>query len=175
MSYSTVLKSPQQSSVSAPTRSVVSDLNMSETSSNEDIMQRNQAESTHAIAIVGSRGFKGDKAYALLCNTLRKFNPTRIVSGGAEGADTLGATYAKEHGITLDVFVPQWKAWRLKHGYTSKTNRAGFERNTDIISASDIVIAFWDGKSEGTKDSINKARKLKKTLVIIRYDTSDIA
>ena len=31
--------------------------------------------------------------------------------------------------------------------------RAGILRNRDIVDAADIVVAFWDGKSPGTKNS----------------------
>lgn len=40
-------------------------------------------------------------------------------------------------------------------------------RNTEIIEKSDVIFAFWDGKSRGTMDSINKTKKLKKQLFII--------
>ena len=42
-------------------------------------------------------------------------------------------------------------------------------RNTDIVKNSDIVVAFWDGESKGTLDSIRKAENLNKGLMIIKY------
>ena len=42
-------------------------------------------------------------------------------------------------------------------------------RNTQIIENADVVFAFWDGQSKGTKDSITKAKKLQKELHIISY------
>ena len=42
-------------------------------------------------------------------------------------------------------------------------------RNTDIIKNSDFVFAFWDGKSKGTKDSIDKSKKLNIPIKVIRY------
>jgi hypothetical protein len=43
---------------------------------------------------------------------------------------------------------------------------AGLKRNTDIVNASDIILAFWDGQSRGTKDTITKATKAQKPLFI---------
>ena len=31
----------------------------------------------------------------------------------------------------------------------------------------DMLIAFWDGESKGTKDSITKAEKLGKNIIIV--------
>lgn len=40
-------------------------------------------------------------------------------------------------------------------------------RNTDIIENAEFVVAFWDGQSKGTKDSIDKAVAAKKKVLII--------
>ncbi len=84
-----------------------------------------------------------------------------IVSGGAKGADTLAERYAEEIGRPITVFKPDYK--RYGRG-------AAFMRNTQIIENSDVVYAFWDGKSNGTRDAIFKAQKLGKILYIFRYD-----
>jgi hypothetical protein len=81
-----------------------------------------------------------------------------IISGGAKGADSLAARYAKAHGIPLQEYRPDWKrygrcAWPF--------------RNTTIIVNSDVVVAFWDYQSSGTRDSIEKAKALDKKLYII--------
>ena len=107
------------------------------------------------VAVIGSRGFDN---YETVKNILSKFKITLLVSGGAIGADTLGERYAKENNIETKIFLPDWK----KHGKI-----AGFLRNTDIIENADLVIAFWDQKSKGTKDSIDKANKLNKEILII--------
>jgi len=112
------------------------------------------------IAIVGSRDFT-DKD--LFWSVLEKYKLSRcdcIVSGGARGADSLARWYAHTKAIKLKEFLPDWK--RYGRG-------AGFIRNKQIIEAADIVIAFWDGKSKGTKNSIDLAIKQKKELNIIRF------
>jgi hypothetical protein len=114
---------------------------------------------SYSVAIIGSRTFNN---YELVKSTMNSFDipPSKIVSGGAIGADSLGAKYANEYNIPLLVYKPDWK----KYGKS-----AGFLRNTDIIENSDIVVAFWDGMSNGTRDSINKATKLGKKVITVNF------
>ena len=115
------------------------------------------------IAIVGGRDFSD---YTLLKESLSAYIsiysgiPDNIVSGGAKGADTLAAQFAAEMDIPLLVFKPDYQ----KYG-----RGATLVRNTQIIENADVVFAFWDGQSKGTKDSITKAKKLQKELHIISY------
>lgn len=106
------------------------------------------------VAVIGSRGFNN---YELIKETLSSLDITLVVSGGAMGADTLGERYARENGIPTKIFKPDW----------TKGRGAGFLRNTDIINEADTVVAFWDGKSRGTLDSIKKAEKQGKKVLII--------
>lgn len=118
------------------------------------------------IAIIGGRDFDN---YELLKQTLLSapeldFNTNgtvySVVSGGAKGADSLAERFAEEYGLNIIVFPADWK--RYGRG-------AGIIRNKEIISKSDIVFAFWDGKSKGTKSSIDLAKKQNKQLTIIYY------
>lgn len=109
------------------------------------------------LAIIGSRTFFD---YPKLCAEVDKLQPTEVISGGAGGADALGARYANEHNLPLVVLKPQWD----KYGKS-----AGFKRNVKIIDLCDIVIAFWDGQSKGTAHSIDIAQRAKRTLHIIRF------
>lgn len=103
------------------------------------------------IAVVGSRNFID---YSLLETTLTKLIESHsgeligIVSGGARGADTLAEIFARKKGYQLTVFYPEWD----KYG-----SKAGFMRNKLIVDASDVLVAFWDGISRGTKSSIDLA------------------
>ena len=111
------------------------------------------------IAIVGSRTFNN---YPLLAEYLNYFGRDidKIISGGAKGADALAEDYAENNGLECTVLKPDWN----KFG-----KRAGFIRNQKIIDACDMVVAFWDGKSKGTKDSIGKAKLAKKPTFIIYF------
>ena len=98
------------------------------------------------VAVIGSRG--------LTVSDLGRYlpeNTTEIVSGGAKGVDTSAREYALSHGIKLTEFLPE---------YTRFGRSAPLKRNITIIEYSDIVLAFWDGKSRGTKFVIDNCRKL---------------
>lgn len=109
------------------------------------------------MAVIGSRTFED---YNRLKRILDLYPVTTIVSGGAKGADSLGERYADEKGINKEIYVPQWDLFGKK---------AGFLRNTTIIENCDMVVAFWDKKSKGTKDSLDKAHSLSKTTLIVYF------
>ena len=98
------------------------------------------------VAVIGSRG--------LTVNDLGKYLPedtTEIVSGGAKGIDTCARDYALSHDLKLTEFLPEYS----KYG-----RGAPLKRNLQIIEYADVVIAFWDGKSRGTKYVIDNCKKL---------------
>ena len=111
------------------------------------------------IAIVGSRDFVDYDNFVQRLNKILNENQIKvsvIVSGGARGVDTLAERFAEENHLETKIFKPNWEIGR----------HAAFLRNTDIVESADIVIAFWDGFSRGTKDSITKAKKRNKRLFI---------
>jgi hypothetical protein len=112
------------------------------------------------LGIIGSRSFNN---YNLLKeevnNFLKKEMVDCIVSGGARGADTLAEKYAKECNIPTLIIRPEWD----KYG-----KKAGYLRNIEIVKNSEVIIAFWDGVSSGTKMSIDLAKKANKIIKIIR-------
>lgn len=115
------------------------------------------------IAIVGSRSFSDyDMMQKFIKSKINIDIITDVISGGADGADTLGRLFAKNNGINLVEFYPNWQ----KYGKT-----AGHIRNKSIVSASDVVFAFWDGVSPGTKNSISHCKKLKLPLYLCEYNT----
>lgn len=99
-------------------------------------------------AVIGSRG--------LTIDNLEKYLPsdtTEIISGGAKGIDTCAREYAIAHNIKLTEFLPEYE----KYGRV-----APLKRNITIIENADIVLAFWDGKSRGTRFVIDNCKKLGK-------------
>ena len=118
-------------------------------------------------AIVGSRTFCDYKSLEQYINNICKeegYTLDEIVSGGANGADTLGEVYAKRHNLKLTVFKPDWKTYGKS---------AGFRRNGDIIRNCDVCFAFWDGKSHGTKNDIDLCTTYNKPCHI--YEFKNIA
>jgi len=116
------------------------------------------------LAIIGGRDFDD---YDLLRDTIcAHFYPFSIgesfgiISGGAKGADKLGEMFADLYSKPKKIFPAEWN----KYGKS-----AGFIRNQHIVDACDMVLAFWDGKSKGTQDTINKAKLAKKPTFIVYY------
>jgi len=109
------------------------------------------------IAIVGSRDYPRMDLVAAYVH--RDLVPgTVIVSGGARGVDRIAAESARTRGLEVVEHFADWDT----HGRS-----AGFIRNGDIVKDSDQVVAFWDGESRGTRDTITKARKAGKLAWII--------
>jgi len=97
------------------------------------------------IAIIGSRNL----GVIDLENFLPE-NVTEIVSGGARGIDTCAREYALTHNIKLTEFLPD---------YNHYGRGAPLKRNLEIIAYADLVLAFWDGTSRGTKYVIDNCKK----------------
>lgn len=106
------------------------------------------------VAVVGSRGV------VVNLNDFFEDEPAAIISGGAKGVDSCAAAYANGHNIKLVEFLPD---------YSRFGRCAPLKRNNLIVEASDIVIAFWDGKSRGTKYTIDYARKAGKKVLIFGF------
>jgi hypothetical protein len=114
------------------------------------------------IGIVGTRSF--DNYELLKESILQKCKVEDIdllISGGAQGADLLAEQFADEYNVKKLIFKPNWQIYG---------SQAGFLRNTHIVDNSDILIAFWDGKSKGTQDSITKAQQRGIPFTVINYD-----
>lgn len=98
------------------------------------------------VAVIGSRCLRVDKLERFLPNGV-----TKIISGGARGIDQCAKLYAIKHNIPITEFLPNYS----KYGRT-----APLKRNIEIIKSADLVLAFWDGKSGGTKYVINNCKKM---------------
>ena len=117
------------------------------------------------LLVVGSRSFRN---YTLLEEKLNNEIGSRrditIVSGGANGADSLAKDYAKYKGFQYIEFRADWKTFGRSAGY--KRN----EQMHNFISEKKErkVIAFWDGQSKGTQHNFRLAEKFNNKLEVIR-------
>lgn len=115
------------------------------------------------LIVAGGRDF-ADKA--LFLQTMQQVEQelveysVSLVSGMAKGADLMGYQFAEEYGITCHTFPADWN----KYG-----KRAGYVRNQEMADFSDGVIAFWDGKSSGTKHMIGTMEAQGKWVKVVRY------
>lgn len=73
----------------------------------------------------------------------------KIISGVALGTDALAIDYADKHKLTKTLFPANWKRY---------PRIAGFLRNEDMLSVATHLVAFWDGKSSGTRHMIEIAK-----------------
>lgn len=114
------------------------------------------------VIVCGSRTFDD---YNLLTATLSRlakgFRNLVMYVGDAKGVDSLACRWAYVHGITYKVFHADWN----KHG-----RAAGPKRNAEMVEAAGPkarVIAFWDGESRGTKNTLDlaKAKGLKTKII----------
>jgi len=114
-------------------------------------------ETNKNFAVVGSRNFiDRDILNKVIVEIISiEGNPKTIVSGGALGADTMAYEWATENNVNTLIFEPKYKDFPKK----VRKWMAPKERNTTIVENSDVVIAFWDMKSTGTKDTIDKSVK----------------
>lgn len=136
------------------------------------------------IGIVGSRKWKNkSKVQDAVDQCLARYgDQLTVVSGGAIGADSLGRQVALEKGLQYIEYNPAHEAWNEYSGkpkdWYGKPYNVGhyFERNTFIAEDSDILFAFIpdNHQSNGTMDTVNKALKLKKWVVIITDTTVKI-
>ena len=113
------------------------------------------------IVIGGCRNFN-DRSVVFQCldEYLKLYKNTSeiiFLSGHCSGVDLLAEEYAKQYHYKLKIFPAEWG----KYG-----RAAGSIRNKTMVEKSDVVIAFWDGKSRGTKNLIELAKKSKCPLYI---------
>ena len=109
------------------------------------------------IAIVGSRNFSDLKEVDKYL-TLYKFinKDFKIITGGAIGVDKQAEKWAFDNKIKCKIIRP----------INSKNKINYLFRNIEIITMSDIVCVFWDGKSKGTKFVIDYCNSRYKELIV---------
>jgi len=102
------------------------------------------------VIIAGGRDFNDYELLKSVCDHILKDQiHVEIISGVAKGADTLGERYARDNGYNIKLIPADWDT----HGRS-----AGYKRNSDMADYGNVLIAFWDGKSKGTKHMINLAK-----------------
>lgn len=87
-------------------------------------------------------------------------NADEVVCGEAKGADREGKIWATKNGITVVSFPAEWKEYG---------RRAGPIRNAQMGNYATHLLAVWDGKSTGTKNMIEYAKKKGLVVHVFRY------
>lgn len=102
-----------------------------------------------------------------------------LVEGEARGVDRLARRWAEERGIPVKPFPAEWdkiegvSKSRIRTYSDGKmyNSAAGYERNRRMIKyagSDDLLVAFWDGKSNGTGDCIKQAQEKNLRSIIVR-------
>lgn len=131
------------------------------------------------LAVVGSRDFIDEKFIFKKLDSLHKESKiSAIISGGARGVDSIAKAWAIKN-LGKENYIEKLPDWDTPaEGVPMKRNAygkmfnpiAGHMRNSLIVNECTHLIAFWDGKSAGTKDSIDKAKKQNKLLEIVQVN-----
>lgn len=92
---------------------------------------------------------------------LRQFGLELVINeGGALGADRCGRRFAEEYCLLYVTYKADWGRYK---------NAAGMVRNNIMLKDSHGLLAFWDGESKGTANSISLAKKLKLPYMVVKY------
>lgn len=111
------------------------------------------------VIIAGSRTFND---LEMVEEVMKEFpDVSEVVCGCAAGADECGRQWADRHRIMVTPFPAEWD----KYG-----RAAGYIRNTEMGDYADILVAFWDGKSRGTKHMIDYMKKLGKHGKVVLFN-----
>lgn len=83
-----------------------------------------------------------------------------FIVGGAPGVDTWAEEVITHRGATIKVYPADWN----KYG-----KYAGYLRNKQMVDVADSCLAIWDGKSPGTKNTIDLSLKKGIDVFILQF------
>ncbi|MGH7765759.1 MAG: SLOG family protein [Candidatus Dormibacteraceae bacterium] len=114
------------------------------------------------VAIVGSRRFADTVRVTDYVNSL----PPRasIITGSASGVDAAATKAARSKGIAIQVLPASFEE-------ISDASKSA-ARNQKLIDACDVLVAFWDGSSQGTRATVERALDSEKEVHVFIGRTS---
>lgn len=112
------------------------------------------------LIVAGGRDFNNyDYLKSKILELANQYECLSLVSGTAKGADALAIRFSKEFKCVCYEFPADWSIGRS----------AGYVRNKQMADFSNVLLAFWDGKSKGTEHMINTMQIQNKHAIICRY------
>jgi YspA, cpYpsA-related SLOG family len=106
------------------------------------------------VIVCGSRGWHDrQKIQNTLADLILEFAPNYplIIHGAARGADRLCEDEAGKAGLLTEAHPARWE---------TLGKRAGVIRNEEMAAeGAELCIAFWDGRSEGTRHMMAAAKR----------------
>jgi predicted Rossmann fold nucleotide-binding protein DprA/Smf involved in DNA uptake len=99
------------------------------------------------VAIVGSRHYAAPSRVTEYVGSLPR--GASIVTGSASGVDAAATKAAREKGIPVQVLPASFEE-------LADASKAA-ARNQRLVDACDVLVAFWDGSSRGTRTTVERA------------------
>jgi len=82
-----------------------------------------------------------------------------IISGGANGIDTLAEKYADENRLSKFIVRPRYDLYG---------RAAPLRRNEQMVDLADAVLVIWDGQSKGTQYTLKHTKKKNKPITLVQ-------
>ena len=82
-----------------------------------------------------------------------------VISGGAGGIDSLAERFADAHRLSKFIVRPRYDLYG---------RAAPLRRNEQMVDMADAVLVIWDGKSKGTRYTVEYTKKTNNPLVLVR-------
>ena len=105
------------------------------------------------LLVIGSRSIKDFDLTPHIPNDV-----ITIISGGANGVDTLAEEYADRHRLSKYIIRPRYDLYG---------RAAPIKRNEQMVEIADAVLVIWDGSSKGALSTIKYAEKIKKPITVV--------
>ena len=106
------------------------------------------------LLIVGSRSITDFDLSQYILNDV-----DTIISGGANGIDSLAEQYADSHHIAKYIVRPRYELYG---------RAAPIKRNELMVDMADAVLVIWDGISKGAQFTLRYAQKSNKPITLVR-------
>lgn len=117
------------------------------------------------VAVIGTRSFNDYELLARKLNLflMEVFDPIILVGESGYGAGKLALKWAEWNWYRCQIFRPD----KERHGVIA----AFHIRNREMTKAANWCVAFWNGKSKGTKDTLALAEKFDiDPIQVVTYD-----
>ncbi len=99
------------------------------------------------VAIVGSRHYAAPARVTEYVGSLPR--GASIITGSASGVDAAATRAARDKGIPVQVLPASFDE-------LADPSKAA-ARNQRLVDACDVLVAFWDGSSKGTRTTVERA------------------
>ena len=82
-----------------------------------------------------------------------------VISGGADGIDSLAERYADKHRLSKEILRPRYDLYG---------RAAPLKRNQQMVDMADAVLIIWDGISKGAQYTLKYSKKSNKQVTLVQ-------